>query len=37
VGRNAWLVVNLGRDNRGDRFRTIGRGISLEYSHDLRY
>jgi len=37
VGRNAWLVINVGRENRDQRFRTTGREITLKYTHDLRY
>jgi hypothetical protein len=39
AGRNAWLVVNLGREDRDRdrRFRAISEEIALKYSHDLRY
>jgi hypothetical protein len=37
LGRNAWLVLNLGRENQDEHFRTIGREIALKYVHDLRY
>ncbi len=39
AGRNSWLVVNLGREdrNRDQRFRAISEEIALKDRHDLRY
>jgi hypothetical protein len=39
AGRNAWLVVNIGREDRDrDRhFQSMNSQITLKYSHDLRF
>lgn len=37
AGRNAYLVVNLGREDVSGRMRSIGREIVLKYNHDLRF
>lgn len=37
AGRNAYLVVNHGRQEIDGRVRTTGREIVLKYNHDLRF